>query len=174
MTDTTERAEPMKGLAERLRECADEVMEFPHPSHCDHLHDAASLMREAASEVEAARQRPAAQAASPEPVATLSIYMHEGRRVDDVEWEHLRATLPIGEYRLCTATPTAERPAAPAQAGVTNEQIEQAVREAFPYVFGHYRDDPRIEQSFDKLRATLGVDQRVTSPDNNDNGGAER
>ncbi|MGH7948022.1 MAG: hypothetical protein ACREQF_02210 [Candidatus Binataceae bacterium] len=39
-------------LADRLRACADEVMQFPHPSRCDHLHDAATLMREAALVVE--------------------------------------------------------------------------------------------------------------------------
>lgn len=35
--------------------------------------------------------------------------------------------------------------------------IEQAVREAFPYVFGHFRDDPRIAESFAKLRSIVGV-----------------
>lgn len=39
-------------LAERLRQCADEVMEFPHPSACNHLHCAHDLMREAADYVE--------------------------------------------------------------------------------------------------------------------------
>jgi hypothetical protein len=41
----------LAGLPRRLLECADEVMEFPHPSHCDHLHDASSLMREASAEL---------------------------------------------------------------------------------------------------------------------------
>lgn len=35
-------------LVKRLRESADEVEEFPHPSHCDHLHAAFKVMREAA------------------------------------------------------------------------------------------------------------------------------
>ena len=47
----TERTQ-QRPLAERLRECADEVARFPHPSQCDHLHDAAATMREAAVEIE--------------------------------------------------------------------------------------------------------------------------
>jgi hypothetical protein len=35
-----------------LRECADEVMRFPHPSQCDHMHDASALMRQAANLIE--------------------------------------------------------------------------------------------------------------------------
>lgn len=42
-------------LPKRLRECADEVMEFPHPSACDHLHTAHALMRHAADVVERLR-----------------------------------------------------------------------------------------------------------------------
>lgn len=41
-------------LIERLRAAADEVEEFPHPSHCEHLHNASSVMREAALAIEAA------------------------------------------------------------------------------------------------------------------------
>jgi uncharacterized small protein (DUF1192 family) len=40
-----------QALPDRLRESADEVMEFPHPSQCDHLHDAAATMREAAARI---------------------------------------------------------------------------------------------------------------------------
>ena len=43
-------------LPKRLRECAEEVMEFPHPSACDHLHTAHALMRHAADVVERLRQ----------------------------------------------------------------------------------------------------------------------
>lgn len=50
------------GLVERLRACAEEVMEFPHPSACDHLHDAAATMREAAAEID--RLRAALKAAN--------------------------------------------------------------------------------------------------------------
>ena len=39
---------PSSGLVQRLREAADEVMAFPHPSSCDHLHVAHAVMREAA------------------------------------------------------------------------------------------------------------------------------
>lgn len=35
-------------LVKRLLASADEVEEFPHPSHCDHLHVAFKVMREAA------------------------------------------------------------------------------------------------------------------------------
>lgn len=42
-------------LPNRLRECADEVMEFPHPSACDHLHLAHALMRQAADVIERLR-----------------------------------------------------------------------------------------------------------------------
>jgi hypothetical protein len=38
----------MKTLSERLEESAAEVASFPHPSACDHLHDASALMHEAA------------------------------------------------------------------------------------------------------------------------------
>lgn len=39
-------------LPVRLRQSAEEVAEFPHPSFCDHLHDASAVMREAAAEIE--------------------------------------------------------------------------------------------------------------------------
>lgn len=45
----------VRPLTKRLCESADEVMEFPHPSACDHLHDAAALMREASDEIERLR-----------------------------------------------------------------------------------------------------------------------
>lgn len=44
MSDTT--------LIQRLRESADEVMSAPHPSHCDHLHSAFHVMRQAADALE--------------------------------------------------------------------------------------------------------------------------
>lgn len=39
----------MKDLIERLEASSDEVESHPHPSHCEHLHVAFKLMREAAS-----------------------------------------------------------------------------------------------------------------------------
>jgi hypothetical protein len=58
MTDTTK-----SDLVQRLRESADEVMKFPHPSQCDHLHIAHHVMRESADEIERLRaQLEAAQA----------------------------------------------------------------------------------------------------------------
>jgi recombinational DNA repair protein RecR len=39
-------------LQDKLRESADEVMAFPHPSQCDHLHSAYRLMREAADTID--------------------------------------------------------------------------------------------------------------------------
>ncbi len=41
-----------KALIERLRESAKEVESFPHPSHCEHLHQAFAVMREAATTIE--------------------------------------------------------------------------------------------------------------------------
>jgi hypothetical protein len=49
-----------QSLPERLRECADEVQSFPHPSHCDHLHIAHHLMNRAANEIENATAATAA------------------------------------------------------------------------------------------------------------------
>ena len=37
----------LEELRRRLLESADEVESFPHPSHCDHLHVAFKVMREA-------------------------------------------------------------------------------------------------------------------------------
>jgi hypothetical protein len=48
MTD----APTLPPLPVRLRQSAEEVAEFPHPSFCDHLHDASAVMREAAAEIE--------------------------------------------------------------------------------------------------------------------------
>jgi hypothetical protein len=38
-------------LMERLLASADEVASFPHPSHCDHLHSATDVMRDASAEL---------------------------------------------------------------------------------------------------------------------------
>lgn len=42
-------------LVARLRASAEEVEAFPHPSHCDHLHMAFKVMREAADALEATK-----------------------------------------------------------------------------------------------------------------------
>jgi hypothetical protein len=46
-----ERDTMTTSLVERLRASAEEVAEFPHPSQCDHLHDATAVMKEAAAEL---------------------------------------------------------------------------------------------------------------------------
>jgi chromosome segregation ATPase len=53
----------MDDLAQRAIACADEVMGFPHPSHCDHLHDASAVLRELAGEIERLRKLEAEWAA---------------------------------------------------------------------------------------------------------------
>lgn len=50
----------MTDIVERLRESADEVEEFPHPTYCDHLHVAFKVSREAADEIESLRTQLAA------------------------------------------------------------------------------------------------------------------
>lgn len=40
---------PVASLPAKLLACADEVESHPHPSHCEHLHVAYKLMREAAA-----------------------------------------------------------------------------------------------------------------------------
>lgn len=42
----------VRPLADRMRECAEEVMSFPHPSYCDHLHVAHHVLIEAAHRLE--------------------------------------------------------------------------------------------------------------------------
>ncbi len=48
-------------LVASLRASADEVESFPHPSHCDHLHVAFKVMREAANALAAAPPPPGAE-----------------------------------------------------------------------------------------------------------------
>ena len=55
----------VKRLVTSLRESADEVESFPHPSHCDHLHVAFKVMRAAADMLDAL----AGQAVPAQPVA---------------------------------------------------------------------------------------------------------
>lgn len=55
----------MSDLAANLRESADEVQSFPHPSDCDHLHVAFKVMRDAADEIERLRAALAQQAPAP-------------------------------------------------------------------------------------------------------------
>jgi hypothetical protein len=48
--DTTDE---LSKLAVKLDESAEEVMAHPHPSHCEHLHKAHAVMREAAAAIRA-------------------------------------------------------------------------------------------------------------------------
>jgi hypothetical protein len=101
-----------KKLADRLRECAEEVMEFPHPSHCDHLHDAAKLMIEAAAEVDASRPAPAQAPLTETYVQPVPDYC------DRITWRNRYYSLPL------------ETPAA--KEGVASPAIED--------VFARYAD----------------------------------
>jgi hypothetical protein len=69
MADTPSSApQGAVALAERLRKSADEVESFPHPSHCDHLHVAPHVMREAAEMLDRLASAPPVAAGEPTPL----------------------------------------------------------------------------------------------------------
>lgn len=91
-------------LVQRLRASANEVESFPHPSHCDHLHSAFKVMREAADSIEAAvRERLADEASRARDAERLDWL--ESRYADGVHvevfasgsatWHGLRPTTTI-------------------------------------------------------------------------------
>lgn len=51
----------LRALVERLRASGAEVLAFPHPSACDHLHDANGVMQEAATVIERFAQQMATE-----------------------------------------------------------------------------------------------------------------